>query len=64
VAPEIQTYQHTEAIMSEAANPFCRQSIGEIAAQLPGASGVFRRFGIYFCCPGRVRMVIPKYTPV
>ncbi len=26
--------------------------VGEIAANLPGATGVFRRFGIDFCCHG------------
>jgi regulator of cell morphogenesis and NO signaling len=28
--------------------------VGEIAANLPGATGVFRRFGIDFCCHGDV----------
>lgn len=32
------------------------QSVGEIAAQLPGASAVFRRFGIDFCCHGDVSL--------
>lgn len=30
------------------------RTVGEIAARLPGASGVFRRFGIDFCCHGDV----------
>jgi len=30
------------------------RTVGQIAAQLPGASGVFRRFGIDFCCHGDV----------
>lgn len=30
------------------------RSVGDIAAQLPGASGVFRRFGIDFCCQGHM----------
>lgn len=28
--------------------------VGEIAANMPGATGVFRRFGIDFCCHGNV----------
>ncbi|MEZ5905374.1 MAG: DUF542 domain-containing protein [Geminicoccaceae bacterium] len=28
--------------------------VGEIAARLPGASGVFRQYGIDFCCHGDV----------
>lgn len=31
-----------------------RQSVGEIAAALPGATAVFRRFGLDFCCKGDV----------
>jgi regulator of cell morphogenesis and NO signaling len=31
-----------------------RQSVGEIAAALPGATAVFRRFGLDFCCKGEV----------
>ncbi|MHA1559520.1 MAG: iron-sulfur cluster repair di-iron protein, partial [Alphaproteobacteria bacterium] len=30
------------------------QNVGEIAAQLPGATSVFRRFGIDFCCHGDI----------
>ena len=30
------------------------RKVGEIAANLPGATGVFRRFGIDFCCHGEV----------
>jgi regulator of cell morphogenesis and NO signaling len=32
------------------------RNVGEIAANLPGATGVFRRFGIDFCCHGDVRL--------
>lgn len=32
-------------------------SVGEMAAQLPGASGVFRRFGIDFCCQGHISVM-------
>ncbi len=31
-----------------------RHSVGEIAAALPGATAVFRRFGLDFCCKGHV----------
>lgn len=30
------------------------RTVGEIAAALPGATGVFRRFGLDFCCKGNV----------
>lgn len=30
------------------------RKVGEIAANLPGATGVFRRFGIDFCCHGDI----------
>lgn len=33
------------------------RSVGDIAAQLPGASGVFRRFGIDFCCQGHISLM-------
>jgi regulator of cell morphogenesis and NO signaling len=33
-----------------------RQSVGEIAAALPGATAVFRRFGLDFCCKGDVAL--------
>jgi len=34
---------------------FARQAtVGEIAAALPGATAVFRRFGMDFCCKGNV----------
>jgi regulator of cell morphogenesis and NO signaling len=34
--------------------PLRRRNVGEIAANLPGATNVFRRFGIDFCCHGDV----------
>lgn len=34
--------------------PLSGRNVGEIAANLPGATGVFRRFGIDFCCHGDV----------
>lgn len=37
--------------------PFSRrQSVGEIAAALPGATAAFRRFGLDFCCKGDVAL--------
>lgn len=38
--------------MTNISHPFDAKSVGEIAAELPGAPGVFRRFGISFCCQG------------
>lgn len=35
---------------------FRTRSVGQIAAELPGASAVFRRFGIEFCCQGHVSL--------
>jgi regulator of cell morphogenesis and NO signaling len=32
-------------------------TVGEIAANLPGATAVFRRFGMDFCCKGNVALV-------
>ena len=34
--------------------PLRQRNVGDIAASLAGASSVFRRFGIDFCCHGRV----------
>ncbi|WP_299364646.1 iron-sulfur cluster repair di-iron protein [uncultured Paracoccus sp.] len=42
--------------MTERAHPLHDQSVGEIAARLAGASNVFRRFGIDFCCQGHVSL--------
>jgi regulator of cell morphogenesis and NO signaling len=36
--------------------PLRHRSVGEIAANLPGATGVFRQFGIDFCCHGDVQL--------
>jgi|tagenome__1003787_1003787.scaffolds.fasta_scaffold20891204_2 regulator of cell morphogenesis and NO signaling len=33
-----------------------RATVGEIAAALPGATAVFRRFGMDFCCKGNVAL--------
>lgn len=38
--------------MTEAIQKWHDRRVGEIAAHLPGASAVFRRFGIDFCCQG------------
>ena len=32
------------------------RTVGEIAASLPGATAVFRRFGMDFCCKGNVAL--------
>ena len=46
------------AVMTMPANDlFARQAtVGEIAAALPGATAVFRRFGMDFCCKGNVAL--------
>ena len=31
-------------------------TVGEIAASMPGATAVFRRFGMDFCCKGNVAL--------
>lgn len=33
-----------------------QRTVGEIAARLPGATAVFRRFGLDFCCKGDVAL--------
>ena len=38
----------------ETEKPLSQRQVGEIAANLPGATAVFRRFGIDFCCHGDV----------
>ena len=39
------------------AAPFARHvTVGEIAASRPGATAVFRRFGLDFCCKGNVAL--------
>ncbi len=38
----------------ETLEPLRQRNVGEIAANLPGATSVFRRFGIDFCCHGDV----------
>lgn len=35
---------------------FAGRTVGEIAAALPGATAVFRRFNLDFCCGGTVRL--------
>jgi regulator of cell morphogenesis and NO signaling len=36
--------------------PLRRQTVGEIAATTPGATGIFRRFKLDFCCGGDVAL--------
>ncbi len=40
--------------MTATPQPMQQRNVGDIAAQLPGASGIFRHFGIDFCCHGNV----------
>ena len=40
--------------LMETMEPLRHRNVGEIAASLAGATGVFRRFGIDFCCHGDV----------
>lgn len=53
--------------MSAATDPgFAARQIGEIAAALPGATAVFRRRKLDFCCGGAVRLadaVAPEALP-
>ncbi len=42
--------------MTESIHDLLDRPVGAIAAQLPGASTVFRQFGIEFCCQGHVRL--------
>ncbi|QYX57205.1 DUF542 domain-containing protein [Roseovarius sp. SCSIO 43702] len=42
--------------MTETFHQLRDQPVGEIAAQFPGTSAVFRRFGIEFCCQGHVSL--------
>lgn len=36
--------------------PFRERTVGEVAATLPGATGVFRRYRLDFCCGGNVAL--------
>jgi regulator of cell morphogenesis and NO signaling len=42
---------HTETM-----EPISQRNVGEIAANMPGATSVFRRLGIDFCCHGDMRL--------
>ncbi len=44
--------------MTHVTDPFHTHSVGHIAAQLPGATRVFRQFGIDFCCHGEVLLQV------
>jgi regulator of cell morphogenesis and NO signaling len=35
-----------------------QQSIGQIAVQLPGATAIFRRLKLDFCCGGQTRLAV------
>lgn len=41
---------------AEAADSLSQRRLGEIAAQLPGATAVFRRYKLDFCCGGNVSL--------
>src|SRR5215469_3119637 len=46
-----------DLMMTPANDLFARnRTVGEIAASLPGATEVFRRFGLDFCCKGNVAL--------
>ena len=36
--------------------PLCRRTVGEIAAAMPGATAVFRKFKVDFCCLGDIAL--------
>lgn len=40
--------------MAEVPDTILSQPVGNVAADLPGATSVFRRFGLDFCCQGHV----------
>ena len=40
----------------EAASQFAQRPIGEIATNLPGATAVFRKFRLDFCCGGEAML--------
>ncbi|TYB87931.1 DUF542 domain-containing protein [Oceaniovalibus sp. ACAM 378] len=43
--------------MAQSVDTLHNQNVGDIAAHLPGASGVFREFGIDYCCQGHVTLI-------
>lgn len=45
-----------ESLVSEQASMRADQSLGQIAVQLPGATAVFRRLKLDFCCGGHVSL--------
>ena len=42
-----------ESLQQEAASSLADQALGQIAVQLPGATAVFRRLKLDFCCGGQ-----------
>lgn len=42
--------------MANVADTFLSRAVGDIAADLPGATAVFRRFDLDFCCQGHVTL--------
>src|SRR3990167_2042690 len=47
---------HTVSPSTPASADLAQQSLGEIAVALPGATAVFRRLKLDFCCGGQVRL--------
>jgi regulator of cell morphogenesis and NO signaling len=48
---------HTVSPTTPTSTDLAQQSLGEIAVALPGATAVFRRLKLDFCCGGQVRLV-------
>jgi len=48
---------HSLAPVTPPSADLAQQSLGEIAVALPGATAVFRRLKLDFCCGGQVRLV-------
>ena len=48
---------HTLASATPTSADLAHQSLGEIAVALPGATAVFRRLKLDFCCGGQVRLI-------
>jgi regulator of cell morphogenesis and NO signaling len=49
---------HVEARVESRNEPRAQQPLGQIAAELPGASAAFRRLKLDFCCAGQVPLAV------
>src|SRR5690606_16508575 len=47
---------HTVSTATSTTADLAQQTLGEIAVALPGATAVFRRLKLDFCCGGQVRL--------